>query len=335
MSNYNLIVCKSNKLNEVNLLELEKKTAEIIRGMNYTEVLMLCVYLAKIDTNNSNSKVVTMHSSELNNILKNSKYTENTNYITRHRKDFEIAMRGLLNILIVEDTSTTTRMFHLFSWCEIIDDNTGGFTFHLESNEKASKYIFNFKNQFFKYNLSNITSLKSSTQIRMYEILKQYEYAGSRVLTLEQLKELLGLEKTAYQGRWGNFKTRVLDSCQKALAENTDISFTYEPYKKQGRKIIALKFYIHSNESKIDTKQISIDSIPPTEYSSYLDEFTQPQITELLSIIEQNMTVFEKIEGVLPEVILNKEYIKFNSQVSTINNINNRFSYFRQILKNK
>ncbi len=325
----NLIVVKSNHLND-------SIPRDLARIMKYYQLLIFGVYLSKLDSNNILTKRVEFTDKELNSILDYNSYTEHKNYITKNISEYEKTVKDMLTIIMVHYKSDKHKTyFQLFSKCDVIKEDLGGYRFILEAHEEALPFIFELKNQFFKYNFNNIVKLKSNTQIRMYEILKQYEYAGSRVLEVEELKTLLGLDTDAYEGRYNNFKVRVLDSCQKALAENTDITFTYEPYKKQSRKIIALKFYIHSNKSKIDTKQISIDSIPPTEYSSYLDEFTQPQITELLTIIEQNMTDFEKIQGILPEAILNKEYIKFNSQVSTTNNINNRFAYFRQILKNK
>lgn len=84
----------------------------------------------------------------------------------------------------------------------------------------------------------------------MYEILKQYERIGERIISVEELRELLGINKKDYQ-RFDNFKTRVLDGCQEALEKYTDIKFTYEPYgkKEAGGKILNLKFTIQHKEN--------------------------------------------------------------------------------------
>jgi len=87
----------------------------------------------------------------------------------------------------------------------------------------------------------------------MYEILKQYERIGERVIPVVELKNLLGIEPSEYP-RYGDFRRWVLDSCQAALSENTDIAFTYEPFGRKGRggKIMQLRFIIQKNEGFID-----------------------------------------------------------------------------------
>jgi hypothetical protein len=46
----------------------------------------------------------------------------------------------------------------------------------------------------------------------------------------------------------------VLDACQQALKESTDIKFAYEPYGKKGKggKILFLKFTIEKNAEYVD-----------------------------------------------------------------------------------
>jgi len=113
--------------------------------------------------------------------------------------------------------------------------------------------MFEFKNKYFRYKLWNALRLKSSNQLRMYEILKQYETAGMRVLAVDELKELLGIRKDEYP-RYNDFKNRVLDSCQQALKEHTDIKYSYAPHGKKGAggKVLALKFIIEKNGDYTD-----------------------------------------------------------------------------------
>ena len=69
-----------------------------------------------------------------------------------------------------------------------------------------------------------------------------------------QQDHLFGSGKNEYGDRFDNFKTKVLDACQQALKESTDIKFTYEPYGKKGKggKILFLKFTIEKNTDYID-----------------------------------------------------------------------------------
>jgi hypothetical protein len=91
----------------------------------------------------------------------------------------------------------------------------------------------------------------------MYEILKQREYKGHRELSVKDLKEMLGMDENEYP-RFNDFKTYVIDACQKALEKYTDIKFTYEPIGKKGPggKIKNLKFEISKNENFVDAVKL-------------------------------------------------------------------------------
>jgi len=117
--------------------------------------------------------------------------------------------------------------------------------------------MFEYKEKYFTYRLINALCAKSPNQLRMYEILKQYEKVGMRILSVEELKNQLGIAEADYP-RFNNFKQWVLDVCQKALKENSDIIFTYEPYGKRGKggRILYLRFFIHKNNDF--TKQITL-----------------------------------------------------------------------------
>jgi len=143
--------------------------------------------------------------------------------------------------------------FQLFKECKVDSDDSGEWYVEIDAHDKALPLMFEFQNQYFSYRLWNALRLRSTNQLRMYEILKQYENLGFRILSVEDLKSLLGIDKDEYT-RFGDFKHRVLDACQQALAEHTDIRYTYEPYGKKGSggKILRLKFIIVRNEDHTD-----------------------------------------------------------------------------------
>jgi len=143
--------------------------------------------------------------------------------------------------------------FQLFKECTVSKDDNGEWFVEIDAHDKALPLMFEFKTRYFSYQLWNALRLRSSNQLRMYEILKQYEKIGTRILGIDELRELLGVAKIEYP-RFGDFKNRVLDACQQALTEITDIKFTYEPYGKRGKggKILALKFTIEKNEDYTD-----------------------------------------------------------------------------------
>ena len=114
-------------------------------------------------------------------------------------------------------------------------------------------YLYlNKENPFTKYQLKNIVSLKSTYSIRFYELLKQYEGVKSRTLTINEIREIFRIEPSEYI-RYNDFKRKVILQAQKELPLKTDISFEFEEIKT-GRKVTAIKFYIHSNKKLNKTR---------------------------------------------------------------------------------
>lgn len=124
-------------------------------------------------------------------------------------------------------------------------------------------YLYlNKENPFTKYKLKNIVSLKSTYSIRFYELLKQYEGIKSRILTIEELRQIFKIEPSEY-ARYNDFKRKVILQAQKELPLKTDISFDFEEIKT-GRKVTALKFYIHQNKMNIINEPTTLDEVSAT-----------------------------------------------------------------------
>ena len=157
----------------------------------------------------------------------------------------------------------------LFDKCKVDKNSNGEWFVEISASNAAMPLMFDFKERYFKYELWNALRLRSPNQIRMYEILKQYENLGKRELSVKDLRELLGISDTEYSSRtgWSDFKKGVLDSCQKALKEITDISYTYERGKTgAGGKWLTIIFHISKNVP-VDTQMTLFES----EISEYID----------------------------------------------------------------
>lgn len=224
----NYIVKKRNVLNE-------------LRANNLTlqQLRFFSIYLSKIDPENIESRKVKFSIMDFQTIMDMKKIK------IEYMKD---VTNGLLSKIVnVPNERGGYSGFQLFKKC-VVDVDENGWFIEIDAHDDALPLMFEFKNKYFTYRLWNALQLKSSNQIRMYEILKQYEKIGYRIVSLEELRGLLGIEKNEYKV-YKDFRRRVLDSCQQALEENTDIKFTYEPYgsKGPGGKVISLKFTIESN----------------------------------------------------------------------------------------
>lgn len=184
--------------------------------------------------------------------------------------------------------------FTLFKRCRVSCDNNEEWFVEIDASDDALPLMFDFKSRYFKYELWNALRLKSPNQVRMYEILKQYEKLGKREVTVTELRELLGINKNEYSGRtgWSDLKKYVLDSCQQALQENTDICFTYERGKVgKGGKWLSVIFYISKNTNHKDQLSLDefIDMQPEPEPINY-DEISVPEEDINLSAYDENIS---------------------------------------------
>lgn len=235
----NYLVKKRNILNEIRS-----------NNMTLQELRFFSIYLSKINPNDISTRVVRFPISDFQAIME----------LGRINMDY---MKIVTNSLLSKIVNIPTEhggytAFQLFECCKIDIDNNAEWYIEINAHDKALPLMFEFKDKYFSYQLWNALRLKSTNQLRMYEILKQYEKIGTRILSIEELRNLLGIGKKEYK-EYKNFRIRVLDACQQALAENTDIKFTYEPYGKKGKggKILFLKFTIQKNKDYKD--QLSLD----------------------------------------------------------------------------
>ena len=231
----NYLIKKRNVLNEIRA-----------NSMTLQELRFFSIYLSKINAKDISTRVVRFALSDFHAIMELD---------SRIKIDY---MKKVTDSLLCKVVNVPTERggytgFQLFKECKVDMDDKGEWYVEIDAHDKALPLMFEFQSRFFSYQLWNALRLRSSNQLRMYEILKQYEKIGSRVLGVDELKELLGIDKKEY-ALFNNFKKWVLDACQQALKETTDIKFTYEPHGKKGKggKILYLKFTIEKNMEYVD-----------------------------------------------------------------------------------
>jgi plasmid replication initiation protein len=228
------LVEKRNVLNEIRS-----------NNMSLQELRFFSIYLAKINPRDISTRVVRFKLEEFQSIMELGKL---------NLAHFKNTLDGILcKVIEIPVETGGFERFQLFKKTVFTKSDDGKWYVEVDAHDKALPLMFEFKELYFTYELWNALRLKSANQFRMYEILKQYEHVGERTITVERLKEYMGMGPEEYP-RYNNFKARVLDACQEALAANTDIKFTYEPAQKIGKggKVKSLKFTIESNESYTD-----------------------------------------------------------------------------------
>ena len=243
--------------------------------------------------------------------------------------------------------------FQLFKECKVDQEDGGEWFVEIDAHDKALPLMFEFKNRYFTYQLFNALRLKSSNQLRMYEILKQYQTAGERVLAVDELRELLGIGKDEYS-YYKDFRVRVLDACQQALSEHTDIKFTYAPHGKKGKggKILSLKFIIEKNEGYtdhltldmfIDEQKTADDEAGHEDDSAYVHNPYNQRIELLKSACDDEFTT-KDIEYFYGKILEHEPHLSADAMalhdylqnryryMSRKKDIRNRFAYLKSLI---
>ena len=125
--------------------------------------------------------------------------------------------------------------------------------------------IIDLKKLFTSYEIEQTRNL-NRYGLRLYELLIRWRATGKAKMSLNDLRNTLGVLDDEYQAM-GDFKKRVLDIAVSEINENTDITTSYEQHK-QGRKIIGFTFTIKQKSTAQQTKQtanINLDNLTDQE----------------------------------------------------------------------
>lgn len=110
-------------------------------------------------------------------------------------------------------------------------------------------YLLQLKRDFTQSKLSILAQFQSIYSIRIYQLLKQYKKIGYREFGVDELKEILGIDKGKYS-QFKQFRQWVLNQAKKEFEKKNehgfpqcDLTFKLETIR-EGRKIAKVKFII-------------------------------------------------------------------------------------------
>lgn len=154
----------------------------------------------------------------------------------------------------------------LVSWIEkpYLFPDTGKVKVRLDRD--MIPYLLQMKENFTKYELIAVLALKSKFSLRLYEILKSYEYIGQVELSVSNLREMLMLENE--YPKMADFKRYVIDKALDEINRFTDIEIDYEPIKT-GKAITGFLFTVQKVEEwdgKYHAAQLYLDGKLPSRH---------------------------------------------------------------------
>ena len=102
-------------------------------------------------------------------------------------------------------------------------------------------YLSGMVDQFTSYKLLNVSGLKSTHSIRMYELVRQFISTGWRYIELDNLRYMLKIHNS--YSHWRDLKKRVIERACMEITEKSDLLLSYQPIKR-GRSVHAIRIKI-------------------------------------------------------------------------------------------
>jgi plasmid replication initiation protein len=162
-----------------------------------------------------------------------------------------------------------TRLKGAINWfqhCIPVEDEKGELHLEFVFSEILKPFIIDLK-EYVKVGVAEVFPMRSGYAIRMFQLLKaeydrlkEYKKVVYYDVTLDALKELLGIEGKNSYPDFKNFRVRVLDPIRDDINEfSTHIQVDYD-YLKTGKKVTGIRFIISSKNTqplKIATPSVS------------------------------------------------------------------------------
>jgi plasmid replication initiation protein len=154
--------------------------------------------------------------------------------------NYEILKTALKNLTTSGDWVDFGEFEAILKWISevAIHKNSGNLTVHISPYLKP--FLLQLRENFTNFSLYYTLPMKSRYSIRLFEILKSYEFRHGCELDVEDLKALMCAE---HYTRFQDFRRKVIETAVKEINELSDINVTYE-FLKKGRKFSTIYFRI-------------------------------------------------------------------------------------------
>lgn len=207
----------------------------------------------------------------------------------------------------------------------------------IKISDEIAPYLFQLKERFTTYKLTQITRLSSIYAIRVYEILKEYAKLGSRKLFIDELRKILAIKATQYK-RFNDFRKYILEVAKKEINAKTDLEIDYKLSKK-GKKFDVIEFSIHLKnrtenlpsydipryyDSEMIDKMIKF-GLTKTVANNFYDRYSPRDIENAIEVVEQSIKSgkCDNSAGMLKTALQKRWKPKIDRKTNSLKFINN------------
>ena len=226
------------------------------------------------------------------------------------------------------------RQYHILREVDYMKAGQGKKGKAVENNEyidvivekKMKPLLLQLQKNFTAYDLKNVVKL-GVYPVRVYELLKQYQTIGKRTLKVGEMKRMFELNDQ-YK-LFGDFFRWVIKPSIRQINKHTDLFISDVEKIKEGRRVVALRFYFHakgdlkaapSKEDRSGQLKLSIGAPP--------EVFEETEKDRLFN--KYRPIVVEKF-GVTPSVFLRMLEGRTAANVEQAISVTNRARYNQEI----
>ena len=160
---------------------------------------------------------------------------------SRFYRDID-TITDLLMQRVITIKNLSKNEFIKYHWVEVAHYVDGVLT--LKINKELKPFYLSL-DWYTKYQLRYILHFKSVYSFRLYELCKQYEGIGYRIISIQDLRGMLQIEKSQYP-RYSNLKQNVINRVLSEINKTSDLEISFIELKGV-RAVESLKFIIKSN----------------------------------------------------------------------------------------
>jgi len=269
------------------------KHNNIIRAsykLNLSEIRLLALVVRTLQPSKLNYEI---HASE---------------YSTAYGVDIKTAYGALIeaseNLFDRRFTAYTDKSKKLMHWVQTIEYFNEKGKVGVKIAEDFMGYLIQLKENFTVLDFNELSKLKSAYSVRIFEVLKSYQYLNTVVLSLDDIRRYFDLKKDYSQN---NIQEKILKPALSQIDAVTSLEVTYEPIK-EGRRIVGYRFDIKTKTKKAVKKEKK-PALAAVEFSSRLEIELFKQLQQVRPAITQEEVLKQaKLEGV--SVISMLEFLK-------------------------
>ena len=174
-------------------------------------------------------------------------------------------------------------------WLSHAEYKDGSGYVEVSFHKSLKPYLLQLQTHWNQYELKTIINFKSSYSIRIFELLKSWEFKADsngyfkRSFEVEELRGILGVDKKEYR-LFSDFRIKVIEQAVKEININSDIRIIQVDYPKTGRKISHVVFHCEKPKQlqlEVDEKPPKLEEVPKKkEHPDYIAELMAIGIDE-------------------------------------------------------